>query len=235
MRCIVKERINSAVKIICEDIDNNEKLDWVKLSEEDILFELILAVLGSQNKYEIALEFSKEIRKQNFLKIQYNKEEYESLVEKLEILLTTPLKINGAMVKYRFSKSRAKLIAYNLIHLGHDFNLKNILENSINIFEVRTLLIKNIKGFGPKQSSHFLRNIGYSNDIAVLDVHILRYMSIQGIISDANKSISSLKLYEKLESLLIDFLKFMKYPIGLIDQAIWIVMRVYQKEYVKWR
>lgn len=231
----MKELINSAVKVICEDIDKNHKLDWYNLSKEDILFELVLSVLGSQNKYEVALKFSEEIRKQNFLKIKYNEEEYELLVKKLEILLETPLQINGSMVKYRFPKSRAKLIAYNLIHLENNFNLKKILENSNNIFKVRALLVKNIKGFGPKQSSYFLRNIGYSNDIAVLDIHILRYMNIQGIINDTNKSISNLKLYEKLESLLIDFLEFMKYPIGLIDQAIWIVMRVYQREYAKWQ
>ncbi len=59
---------------------------------------------------------------------------------------------------------------------------------------------------------------------------------MQGIIKEAyNKTIGTLKQYEKIESLLIDFLRYMKYPIGLIDQAIWIVMRVYQRDYAKWQ
>ncbi len=92
--------------------------------------------------------------------------------------------------------------------------------------DIRKFIVKNIKGIGPKQASHFLRNIGYSNQIAVLDVHILRYMCIQGVISEEYKSVSNLKLYEYLELKLIKFLEFILAPIGFIDQAIW--MRFFQ-------
>lgn len=45
----------------------------------------------------------------------------------------------------------------------------------------REYLTENIKGFGYKESSHFLRNMGYSG-YAILDKHVLRAMVEFGII-----------------------------------------------------
>ena len=60
-------------------------------------------------------------------------------------------------------------------------------------------------------------------------------MQIQGLLDESIKTISSLNLYEKIENLLKKFLEYLTYPIGLIDQAIWVVMRVYQREFAKWQ
>lgn len=234
MEYIVKNQINRAVEVICQDIqDRTVELEWFELSEENILFELILSILGSQNKYEVALKFADAIKIENIL-INYTAvDDINILEEKLEKIFTTPQIVGNSMVKYRFPKTRAKYIAYNLLFLKDNGGIKEVLKNSKTTIDIRKFIVKNIKGIGPKQASHFLRNIGYSNQIAVLDVHILRYMSIQGVISEEYKSVSSLKLYEYLELKLIKFLEFMLAPIGFIDQAIWIVMRVYQREYAK--
>lgn len=228
----MKQQINKAVEVICKDIqEQTNQLNWIELSEEDILFELILSILGSQNKYEVALKFAHVIKEESILTTFYDKHEISKLEATLEQIFTTPQNVDNSMVKYRFPTTRAKFIAYSLIFIQENKGIKYILKNAENTANIREFIVKNIKGIGPKQASHFLRNVGFSNSIAVLDVHILRYMQIQGVIQEQYKSISSLKLYEKLEIQLIKFLEFMLAPIGFIDQAIWIVMRVYQREY----
>jgi N-glycosylase/DNA lyase len=39
--------------------------------------------------------------------------------------------------------------------------------------QIRSWLVENIKGLGMKEASHFLRNIGFGNDLAIIDRHIL--------------------------------------------------------------
>jgi N-glycosylase/DNA lyase len=66
----------------------------------------------------------------------------------------------------RFHRNKAKYIieARALIKM-----LKNLPNDP---FEARELLVREVKGFGYKEASHFLRNIGYRG-LAILDGHIL--------------------------------------------------------------
>ncbi len=47
--------------------------------------------------------------------------------------------------------------------------------------EARDWLVKNIKGLGLKEASHFLRNIGYG-DVAIIDFHIVDLLERRGIV-----------------------------------------------------
>ncbi|MEO0249786.1 MAG: N-glycosylase/DNA lyase [candidate division WOR-3 bacterium] len=51
--------------------------------------------------------------------------------------------------------------------------------------EVREWLVKNVKGLGYKEASHFLRNIGYS-DVAIVDFHIMDLLERHGVIKRSN-------------------------------------------------
>lgn len=64
-------------------------------------------------------------------------------------------------------------------------------------YEARELLVKNIKGIGMKEASHFLRNIGYGG-LAILDRHILRGMLEVGVIEKIPKNLKR-SLYYELE------------------------------------
>jgi len=46
---------------------------------------------------------------------------------------------------------------------------------------LRDRLIREVKGFGPKEASHFLRNVGFRG-LAILDVHVLRRLSELGLV-----------------------------------------------------
>ena len=67
---------------------------------------------------------------------------------------------------------------------------------------LRDWLVKEIRGLGYKEASHFLRNIGYT-DLAILDFHILAILSRYGLIRKP-KTLTRrryLEIEEKLRSL----------------------------------
>jgi N-glycosylase/DNA lyase len=66
---------------------------------------------------------------------------------------------------------------------------------------IREWLHDNIKGLGWKESSHFLRNIGFS-DFAIVDTHVAGVMRGYGLVRKAPKSLSSEKTYLALERIL---------------------------------
>jgi N-glycosylase/DNA lyase len=90
--------------------------------------------------------------------------------------------------------------------------------------------MKSAIGIGPKQASLFLRNIGYTDELAILDKHVLAYMGISGLAVNLKKAVNSLKGYKDLENILQTHARKFGLSLGYVDQAIWIVMRVYARE-----
>lgn len=66
----------------------------------------------------------------------------------------------------------------------------------------RDWLVKNVKGIGMKEASHFLRNIGFT-DYAIIDFHILDLLERHGVIKKpkAPTKKSYLETEEKLRAL----------------------------------
>lgn len=77
--------------------------------------------------------------------------------------------------------------------------LKNMLR--LNSFECRERLVEKVWGFGYKEASHFLRNIGFTG-LAILDRHILRNMVYMGVIDAAPKSLTRSR-YLELEQIFL--------------------------------
>ena len=86
-------------------------------------------------------------------------------------------------------------------------------------FEKREFLVKNVKGLGYKEASHFLRNTGH-RDLAILDRHILKNLERFGAIDAVPKPMTPKKYLETEK----DFLKFSK-KIGIcmdeLDLLFW--------------
>ncbi|MBS3098721.1 DNA lyase [Candidatus Pacearchaeota archaeon] len=104
--------------------------------------------------------------------------------------------------KTRFHHTKAKRIIGNLKLWPA---IEQQLENS-NILELRNNLAKTVNGYGLKEASHFLRNIGKSdNQIAILDRHILRNLHQQGLIKE--QKIKSQKHYLEVEQVYLNYAK----------------------------
>ena len=72
-----------------------------------------------------------------------------------------------------------------------------------NIFNSRSEIVKEFKGIGYKEASHFLRNIGFGEDIAILDRHILKNLLKVGVIDEIPKTITPKKYLEMEEKMRI--------------------------------
>ncbi|MBI2451518.1 N-glycosylase/DNA lyase [Candidatus Pacearchaeota archaeon] len=89
-----------------------------------------------------------------------------------------------------------------------------------NIPELRNWLAENINGYGLKEASHFLRNIGKSdNQIAILDRHILKNLKNLNVIE--NDKIKNKKNYFEIEAKFIEYSKNIGIPIDEIDLLWW--------------
>jgi N-glycosylase/DNA lyase len=87
--------------------------------------------------------------------------------------------------KHRYPNSRSGYIVVTRAYLEADcrLRLRERLENFEDPIERRDWLARTreIKGLGYKESSHFLRNVGYRG-YAILDKHILRCLAEVGVL-----------------------------------------------------
>jgi len=86
--------------------------------------------------------------------------------------------------------------------------------------EQRDWLVQNVKGLGMKESSHFLRNIGY-NDFAIIDFHILDLLARDKLI-ERPKALSR-KKYLEIEELLRKIADKSGLTLGELDMYLWYI------------
>ena len=96
------------------------------------------------------------------------------------------------------------------------------LKEKINpdAIQAREWLVFNIKGFGYKEASHFLRNIGFGENMAILDRHILKHMVNNKVIPEIPKSITP-KIYKDLEQKFISYANEVSIPPAHLDLLFW--------------
>jgi N-glycosylase/DNA lyase len=82
--------------------------------------------------------------------------------------------------------------------------------------------VKNIKGIGLKEASHFIRNIGfdYENQLAILDRHILKNLKEFGVINEIPKTLTS-KKYLEIENRMKKFAERIDISLYELDLLLW--------------
>ncbi|MCM8790911.1 MAG: N-glycosylase/DNA lyase [Candidatus Omnitrophica bacterium] len=123
-------------------------------------------------------------------------------------------------VRFHNKKADFLVAARNVFKNGKGLNIKKRLDKK-DIIATRDWLVKNIKGYGYKEASHFLRNIGLGSDIAILDRHILKNLKRYGVISSVPSSIGSHKGYLAIEEKMRKFSKKIKIPLEDLDLLFW--------------
>ncbi len=122
-------------------------------------------------------------------------------------------------VRFRNNKA-GYLIEARQRFIESNTSIKETL-NSLQTPEMMRLWFrKNIKGMGMKEASHFLRNIGFGEDIAILDRHILRNLQAANIIPEIPKSISD-KKYIEIEDKMRNYAKKLGMPLAHLDIVMW--------------
>jgi N-glycosylase/DNA lyase len=117
---------------------------------------------------------------------------------------------------HRFAERRAQ---YIVTARALAPTLKETIESFSSSKESREWLVKNIKGLGWKESSHFLRNVGYL-DLAIIDRHIISNMVEHGLIKKRPKSITK-RRYLEYERLLGEVAYKVGMSLGEMDLYLW--------------
>lgn len=118
---------------------------------------------------------------------------------------------------HRFPNMRAKFVVLAQIHKD---SIKEILQSINDEIKMREWIVKNIKGLGMKEASHFLRNIGYKN-VAIIDFHIIDLLAKHNLIDKPkNKSLSP-KKYIEIENVLREISKQTNLNLGELDLYLW--------------
>jgi N-glycosylase/DNA lyase len=100
------------------------------------------------------------------------------------------------------------------------FGIKNTLDSFQSRIELRSWLVKNVKGYGLKEASHFLRNVGMGQDIAILDRHILKNLVALGVIENVPKNMTA-KTYLEIEDKMRSFCNKVRIPMSHLDLLLW--------------
>jgi len=172
------------VKNSCVHLIIDERIQEFKQmkteSKEKIFQELCFCILTANSTAKRCIQVQKNIGKDFFLLSE------NDLAQKLKTCGT------------RFHTKRAEYIVASRKYV-HE--LCTVL-SSLHGEELRDWLVENIKGFGYKEASHFLRNIGY-DDYAIIDFHIIDLLVKHRIIQKP-KTIaknSYLKIEQKLRNI----------------------------------
>lgn len=129
-------------------------------------------------------------------------------------------------VRFHNMKARNIVLARKLYFPKEKFILRERIDDAIkndSIVSLRNELAKEVKGYGLKEASHFLRNIGFGQKIAILDRHIMRVMSKLDILPESMTQKTSLTKnnYMSCESNLVEYSKKEKIPMEYLDFVFW--------------
>lgn len=217
-------KISKAVSAIYPDIEERVAARKPTLDERYLWYELSCCLLSSQVPYPLAVAAADAIDKSNLLLDDHISE--SGLALELYKLLVQRLDVESRQRAYRYPRSRAnQLAATRRVITKASGSLECLLQSFRKPTDTRSWLVQNTPGIGPKQASMFLRNICLSYDLAIIDRHVIDYMTVLGYYSKQVGSISHLANYQRQEKILVGHALEMDVKVGLLDWAIWIVMR----------
>ncbi|MGL4904574.1 MAG: N-glycosylase/DNA lyase [Cetobacterium sp.] len=199
------EKIYESIKERIENRVIDFKNVWSGGNNKDIFCELAFCILTPQSKARSA---SKAIT---------------GLVESNILFTGTEEEILPYLNVVRFNKTKAKnlyLLRQQMIDENGKFITKDFFSKFDSVFEMREWIVKNIRGMSYKEASHFLRNIGFGDDLAILDRHILKNLVRLEVINEIPKTVTP-KLYKDIENKLREYCKEVEIPMVNMDLILW--------------
>jgi N-glycosylase/DNA lyase len=227
-------QLEEAVKATCDRIEEKHipNIKWTNFTEDNLWHELVSCILGSRVQYELAKACTTQLIHKGLTNPKNIEKHPKKAAEDIASELSSFTPFSNFNTRYPFPKSKAEYIVHtgSSIYGKNNDSLQNILKKSTSEHEAREILVKKAKGIGYKQASLFLRNIGYANNLAILDVHVINFMYRIGLVDARTLNISYKKNYFKTENKMQDYAKSIKRKISKLDMAIWVVMRTIKKE-----
>jgi len=175
--------------------------DFLRVPSSEYFYELIYCLMTPQSSAVHADSVVAVLRSQRFQEQGFDP---ETILRRKEHYI-------------RFHRNKSKY----LLRIRQDIDqIVNVFTNGYSGDELREWLVKNVKGLGYKEATHFLRNVGRSNGLAILDRHILRNLKRYGAIRAIPKTLSK-KEYFRIERRFREFADAVGIPIDELDLLFW--------------
>ena len=177
---------------------------WKNGSNEDIHLELSFCILTPQSKALNAWKAITNLKENNLIFTG----KADEIVEFLNIV--------------RFKNNKAKFLVELRKQMTRDGKIitKDFFDSIKTVSEKREWIVKNIKGMSYKEAGHFLRNVGFGQEVAILDRHILKNLVKLEVIDELPKTLTP-KLYLEIEEKMKEYCKFVKIPMDEMDLLLW--------------
>lgn len=175
-----------------------------KGDDERIFAELVFCLLTPQSKAKICWRAVENLMKKDLLLCG----DRDQILKELK------------GVRFRENKTGYIIEARRFFTRDGVIKIKDIIQSFSDPEKIRDWLVKNIKGMGYKEASHFLRNIGFGENLAILDRHILKNLNLIGIIDNIPKTLTR-KRYMDIEKKMRLFSKSIGIPISHLDLLFW--------------
>lgn len=135
--------------------------------------------------------------------------------EHVRDLLLTPLLVAGRPIRYRFPNQRARRL------VGMRNELRDPGIGHLPALELRERL-QRIEGVGPKTASWIVRNLRGSDEVAILDVHVIRACRAMTLFSPEARLPQD---YGRLEQRFLAFARKIGVRASLLDAVMWTETR----------
>ncbi len=183
-----------------------EELDKVKYeSNERIFAELCFCLCTPQTRALSANKAIKEFQEKGIL--------FTGDIKEIALIL------EKTGVRFHNNKANFIVSARNQFSRAGQMKIKGML-NTDDLTGLRNWLADNVKGLGMKEASHFLRNIGYGSDIAIIDRHILTSALQHNVIKEIPESLSKQR-YLEIEQQLKRFAALQRVSLQELDMVWW--------------
>ncbi len=177
---------------------------WDNGDDKDIFAELVFCILTPQSKAKMCWATVENLKSKNIL-----------LKGKESHILKELILIRFKYKKAHFIKKAQEQFLKN----GKPV-IKSRISQFRDVYEIRDWLVSRVKGIGYKEASHFLRNIGKSENLAILDRHILKNLKLFSIIKNIPDSLLR-KKYIEIEKRMKKFASNINIPLSHLDLLFW--------------
>jgi N-glycosylase/DNA lyase len=174
---------------------------WETAGEEELFRELVFCLLTPQSKAKICWKAVQRLTRKD-------------MIAKGEACL-----VQKELAGVRFSNRKAEYICLAR-KMFQEKSLRTTMAGFASPHAAREWLVKNIKGMGYKEASHFLRNIGQGEELAILDRHILKNLALLGVIEEVPNSPTK-RIYLEIEKMMTEFSKKAGIPMSHLDLLLW--------------
>lgn len=205
-----KEIIQQIKKIYClKEEEIKRRLDefkhkWELGNEEEIFAELVFCILTPQSKARSCWASVENLFNKNLI-LEGNK---NRLVKEL------------GGVRFKQKKANYIIEARRWFSYNGKVSIRPKIGQFGDVYGVREWLVQNVKGVGYKEASHFLRNVGFGEEIAILDRHILKNLKLLGVIETIPTHLTKTRYFE-IERKMKEFASRVNIPMSHLDLVLW--------------